>query len=403
MGIKNLHRFLKKNSESAYKEVHLSHYANKTIAIDVNIYLFKYKSIHKDRWMNVFLSFILVLKKYNIQCVFIYDTKAPIEKNARKEERKQRKRRAERKIREIQTAITEYDDHGVVQPILRDISDKRGMKKLLKQSAVAVDREAIQKELSCLENQIVNLSKHELALSKKMLNLLGIPYYDSETEAETLCAYMCCHGLVDAVLSDDTDVLVYGTPVFMTKLNMKTETCFELRFDEIIRLLNLSRGQFTDLCIMSGTDYNDNIPNIGNEKSYKLLQKFSSIENIGLEKKELDISILNHRRVREIFSVPEIMHEYDLENKSPQIEEFKEFVYNHHVQMNSTRIDIIKDMVKNVQLRNSNKYGGDILRNRVPYEPEGKYCCPDEKKELDIMKSKIKNETPVCVSGIFEG
>ena len=88
MGIKNLHRFLRKHTPSAYREnVSLSEYADKIVAVDINLYLYRYKSIHKDKWLPVFLNFILMLKQHRIDLVCVYDTKAPVEKNIKKEER----------------------------------------------------------------------------------------------------------------------------------------------------------------------------------------------------------------------------------------------------------------------------------------------------------------------------
>ena len=51
---------------------------------------------------------------------------------------------------------------------------------------------------------------------------------------------------------------------------------------------------------MCGTDYNENVPNIGPKKAYKLLQKYKTIDGIS-ENTELDVSILNHERGRELF------------------------------------------------------------------------------------------------------
>lgn len=344
MGIKNLHRFLRKHSDSSYNEVGLSHYANKSLAIDINVYLYRYKSIHKDKWLNVFLTLILTLHKYNIRCVFIYDTKAPVEKNAKKEERKKRKKNAENRINEINVAMVAFENTGTVPRILADISEKRGtkMKKLLKfDTSDSLDREAISEELTCLSNQIVNISRAEMLLSKQLLTLLGVPFYDSDNEAETMCAYLCCHGRVDAVLSDDTDVLVYGTPFFATKLNLKNETLTELRFPSILENLNFTHEQFTDLCIMCGTDYNDNVSQIGSEKAFKLLQKHVDLEGIETDRPDLDLSVLNFRRIREIFSMPLVIQDYSLEYKQVQKEEFEIFAVRHNLLLNQSRREIV--------------------------------------------------------------
>lgn len=43
-----------------------------------------------------------------------------------------------------------------------------------------------------------------------MLDLLGIPYLNSNGEAEAYCALLNSEGLVQGVLTDDTDALLYG-------------------------------------------------------------------------------------------------------------------------------------------------------------------------------------------------
>jgi 5'-3' exonuclease len=114
------------------------------------------------------------------------------------------------------------------------------------------------------------------------------------------CADLCKRGLVDAVLSEDTDVLAYGTPIFLSKINTSNGTCIRIKHPEMLAALKIDHKEFLDLCIMCGCDYNKNIPRVGPEKAYKYIQKYSSIEGIA-SNTSLDISILNHVRVRELF------------------------------------------------------------------------------------------------------
>lgn len=344
MGIKNLHKFLRKHSDSAYVEVPLSEFSSKTIAIDINIYLYRFKSIHRDKWISVFITLIFILLKYNILCVFVYDTKAPMEKNAKKEERKKKKKTAEQKILDITQDMTEFKQTGVITPLLQSISDKYSdrIKKLLHnhQHKSSLNVDVIYKEITLLNNQIVNISRYDVDTSKKILDILGIPYLDSENEAETLCSHLCYHKQVDAVLSDDTDVLVYGTPIFLTKLNLKQETCTRLNYTDILTNLEMEPHQFTDFCIMCGTDYNDNIQNIGSEKAYKMIMKSNSLETIESERE--DTEVLNFRRVREIFNVPDTLQNYNLHQKYCNIERFKEFCSENRVPIQNERIQLLE-------------------------------------------------------------
>lgn len=347
MGIKNLHKFLKKHTENAYKETHLSVLSGKRIAIDSNIYLYKFKGCSRESWLTIFVSFALKFRKYNIECIYIYDTKAPIEKNAKKEERKQRKKNAENRITNIKNAIQEYDETGKASELLQEICSKPQQRLLQTSHPSLISKETIDKEIANLEGQIINISKYDIELSKRALELLGIPYYDSETEAETLCSYLCCHQVVDAVLSDDTDVLVYGTPLFLTKFNMKSDFCTELNFMDLLNQLQLTKEQFIDLCILSGTDYNDNIPNIGNEKAYKLIQKYKSIEGIE-EEKHIDTSMLNYVKVRKLFSVPDVfpLDNYRTSHKYPNFDELISFFQTHNIRIPESKL---KSMFENFQ------------------------------------------------------
>lgn len=192
---------------------------------------------------------------------------------------------------------------------------------------ISINIEAIQQELYLLENQMINVSREDVQLSKDLLNIMKIQYYDSENEAETLCSILCVHHQVDGVLSNDTDVLAYGTPIFLTRLNIQKETFVEISIHDILEKIDMDLTQFREFCIMCGTDYNKNIYRIGHDKAYKLLQKYKSIDEIS---KELgyDISILNHKRVIEIFTVPPVLdNEYRKEfiPEPIDVNQFNEF------------------------------------------------------------------------------
>lgn len=336
MGIRNLHKFLKKHAPDVYKEISISEYSGKTIAVDINLYLYRFKSIHKDRWLNVFIHFILTMQKHRIRLVFVYDTKAPVEKDTRKLERKMRKRNAEKRIISIHEAVALFEEKGELDPILCEVSEKRGMhiKKLLGGVATPamLDMDAIHQELYLLENQVINVSREDVQLSKELLQVMKIPFFDSTNEAETLCSVMCVHGQVEGVLSNDTDVLAYGTPVFLTRLNLQKEMCVEIRIDDVLEALNMDLSQFREFCIMCGTDYNRNMYRIGHDKAYKLLQKHHDIDTIEQEL-GYDVSILNHKRVTEIFTVPSELDEtYILSDERVTMNqnEFDEFCLVNH-------------------------------------------------------------------------
>lgn len=338
MGIKNLNKFLQKHTPQSFKEVSLKEFANKRIAIDVTLYLFEFKKNHRDNWISQFLRLIMCLKKHRITCVFIYDTKAPAEKNRKKLERKQTRLRAEQRAYEIEIAIENYLNHGEESTILLDIMCKKGHKKLLPSSnalASPIDMNVIQKELTRQQSVSINLTRYDIDTSKDILTSLGIPHYNSETEAETLCAYLCCHNVVDAVLSNDTDVMVYGTPLFLSKINLRQETVIKIDIASLCKSIDLSLSSFRDFCIMCGCDYNTNMHRIGPEKAYKLLKEHISLDNIDKLGK-YDTSCLNFERVREIFTVPSVLHDdkYVVSPLSTDFNQLHELMFRNNVRMN---------------------------------------------------------------------
>ncbi len=346
MGIRNLNKFLQKHAPQIFSEKHLSEYSGKRIAIDITLYLYRFKTSHRGKWMNAFLNMIALLRKFSIQCIFIYDTKAPDMKYAKIQERKLRRATAEKRIQDIQTAIDEWNAHGESEhtEILTLIMEKHSNHSLMLLQpinviAIPIKLDVILMELSRLEKQIVYISRQDIQSTKDILDILGIVHFDSPNEAETMASHMCCHGLVHAVLSNDTDVTTYGTPVFLSNLNREMVT--ELKIVDILESTELTLSQFRDLCIMCGTDYNNNIYRIGSEKSYRLIKKYGSIEEIR-DQGGVDVAILEHEQVRELFRVPETLPELDLQERPTDMIKLQEFLTVHHC--NS---DLITSLMKN--------------------------------------------------------
>ena len=101
----------------------------------------------------------------------------------------------------------------------------------------------------------------------------------------------------------------------------------------------MTQKQFTDFCILCGTDYNPNLFRVGPEKAYKLISEFKSIDEIKIH----DISSLNHIRVRELFSVLPINFNIPF-CKKPNLDTLgKGFLFHNNCKIHiSTIIDAFK-------------------------------------------------------------
>jgi 5'-3' exonuclease len=278
------------------------------------------------------------MRRNNIHCVFIYDTGAPPEKQGEREERAQAREKLEQKIYNLEDALDHYHKTSEILPILIEFNKKRksksdfNMKRLLrKEEAISIPE--ITQEIEKIKNQAVHISSDDFKITKILFDILKVPYFQAPLEAETMCSDLCIRKQVDAVISEDTDVLAYSSPIFLTKLNTQNDTCVEINYEHIIESLEITSDQFLDLCIMCGTDYNKNIYKVGPEKAFKLLKEHGTIDDL-LNKNVLDISVLKHKRGRELF------REYTKSNVEiaycgdPDIQQLQEFIHKYNVRIN---------------------------------------------------------------------
>ncbi|KAJ6609224.1 hypothetical protein B0H10DRAFT_2065124 [Mycena sp. CBHHK59/15] len=107
-----------------------------------------------------------------------------------------------------------------------------------------------------------------------MLSLFGIPYITAPMEAEAQCAELVTLGLVNGVITDDSDVFLFGSQrVYKNMFNQsKTVECFLL--SDLSRELGLDRDTLIRLAYLLGSDYVDGLPGIGPVVAMELLEEF---------------------------------------------------------------------------------------------------------------------------------
>ncbi|KAJ7903465.1 PIN domain-like protein [Mycena olivaceomarginata] len=107
-----------------------------------------------------------------------------------------------------------------------------------------------------------------------MLSLFGIPYITAPMEAEAQCAELVHLGLVNGVITDDSDVFLFGSQrVFKNMFNQsKTVECFLL--SDLSRELGLDRDTLIRLAYLLGSDYVDGLPGVGPVVAMELLDEF---------------------------------------------------------------------------------------------------------------------------------
>lgn len=351
MGINNLNKFLRDTSPGVFQEVHLSHYAFMRVAIDISLYLHKFKAVCGDRWLSAFINLIASLRRNEVHCVFIFDGKAPPEKKAEQARRQADREKLEEQVWVLEDALHTWQTTGVIPECLSDLyARRRSPKRLLASKQSGVSMEWIEDKIQQKKNQLYSISPADFETAKELFTVLNVPFYTAPFEAEKTCAKLCIDGHVDAVLSEDTDVLAYGAPVFLSKIDTNSDTCVRISHPDLLEKLELDSREFLDLCIMCGTDYNTNIPKIGSKTAYKHILEHRRIEKVA--EAGIDVTVLTHVLVRELFTQFEDTGITSIPYCGrPDFATLQEFVTKHNVQ---TRIDKLKDnFVREIQIADS--------------------------------------------------
>ena len=191
--------------------------------------------------------------------------------------------------------------------------------------------------------QASRITDEILQQSKKLLDLLGIPWVQAPSEGEAQASHMARRGDVYAVASQDADSLLFGAPVLVRNLtisgrrklpNKQVYIKIEpelVKLEETLKNLGVTREQLVDMAILIGTDFNEGIEGIGPKKSYDLIKRYGNIEKAleALGRRDaIDENTL--KTVREIFLEPEVTDDYTLEWHSPDEKEVIAMLCDEH-------------------------------------------------------------------------
>jgi len=116
------------------------------------------------------------------------------------------------------------------------------------------------------------------------LKLMGVKFVVAPYEADAQMAYLERKGLVSAIISEDSDLLVFGAKCLITKLDQYGE-CIEINRSDFsavkeISLAGWSDEDFRRMAILSGCDYLSNIPKMGLKTAYKMVRRYKTIDRV---------------------------------------------------------------------------------------------------------------------------
>lgn len=85
--------------------------------------------------------------------------------------------------------------------------------------------------------------------------MFGIPFIVAPTEAEAQCAYLQTSGLVDGIVTDDSDVFLFGgSKIYRNMFNQSKLIQFYVS-DDLHNQTKLKREHYIQLAFLLGSDY----------------------------------------------------------------------------------------------------------------------------------------------------
>lgn len=248
MGVNNLLEFVKSSTHSCKLE--RTGLPNSTAAVDISHWIYRasyacpevlyHRTQLQEAYriiINYIDTYVQLLKSHNVKLTFVFDGMKLPAKRVTHDERSARKAESRRMV-EVMLA--------------------RGNKS-----------EARKYMLRCIDMKFDVIEQVIKYCEKQEINYIVAPY-----EADAQCAYLCNTGICDYVITEDTDLILYGCKKIIYKLDRDTGHCLFYEKTKLNKCFgpkgdDVSFEKFRRICILSGCDYLKNIPGVGLQSARK--------------------------------------------------------------------------------------------------------------------------------------
>ncbi|KAK0544796.1 hypothetical protein OC846_005920 [Tilletia horrida] len=112
----------------------------------------------------------------------------------------------------------------------------------------------------------------------------NVPYIVAPYEADAQLAFLEKEQIIDAILTEDSDMLVFGCQTVLFKLD-SDGNCIEIRqsrftANKTVSFVGWTIQDFRHMSILSGCDYLDSIIGMGLKNAHRLLRKHKSVDKV---------------------------------------------------------------------------------------------------------------------------
>lgn len=137
-----------------------------------------------------------------------------------------------------------------------------------------------QQELQKAIDVTPEMARHLIEELKKE----GVPYVVAPYEADAQLVYLERIGVINGIISEDSDLLVFGAKRLLTKMDPYGQ-CIEINRKDFcavreISLTGWTDDQFRQMAIFSGCDYLEGVGNMGLKTAYRMMRKYKTPERV---------------------------------------------------------------------------------------------------------------------------
>ncbi|PIN22392.1 Exodeoxyribonuclease I [Handroanthus impetiginosus] len=110
--------------------------------------------------------------------------------------------------------------------------------------------------------------------------------YEADAQLAYLSSIEAEKGGIAAVISEDSDLLAYGCPAVVFKMDRYgtgEEIVLEKIFNTVGRVpsfANFDKELFTGMCVLAGCDFLSSVPGVGIAKAYNLVAKYRNLARV---------------------------------------------------------------------------------------------------------------------------
>jgi flap endonuclease-1 len=209
-------------------------------------------------------------------------------------------------------------------------------------------------KIKTLSSRINYITEDIVSESKKLLDLMGVPWVQAPTEGEAQASYMSKTGIVDSVVSQDYDCLLFGAKRVLRNFTLYgrrrisgtgkfiniTPEIIDLQ--ENLENTGITQNQLIDIGILVGTDFNPGIRGIGAKTGLSLIKKYGTIEEVlKIKGKEVE----NLDEIKEFFLNPPVAECGEIKFRLPDRNGIIDYLCNEH-SFSQNRINQILDQVE---------------------------------------------------------